>query len=61
MQIGEVFNSHGNTFFQVKCSKQETPGETYELQLISGIKKQNLTLCGLKIYQGKCLKIIDVV
>ena len=43
-------------FFQMKCSTQQTPDETYELQLISGIKKQILTLCGLKIYQGKLTK-----
>ena len=41
----------------MKCAKQETLDEGYELQLISGIDQQNLTLCGLKIYQGKTLKL----
>ena len=41
----------------MKCAKQETVDEGYELQLITGIDQENLTLCGLKLYKGSTLKL----
>ena len=38
--------------FEIKCPVQKTHGEKYELRLISGVAKQNITLCDLKVYKG---------
>ena len=35
--------------------------KTNDIQLISGIQEENLTLCGLKIFQGKIYYLLHFV
>ena len=44
-------------WFQLKCPKVETTGETYGLQLISGVQQLNVELCGLQIYQSRHFRL----
>ena len=38
--------------FQLQCKKEKSDGLHYGLELIHGIQRYNMELCGLKLYYG---------